>query len=321
MTTTLEQAVQAVQQRQQRLAPVDIVERLDRYHLAFPEDEPARMVALAGGSDRSLELSDHALGQILSRLGVPAQYFHRCPSNLKWAQANYWVQHGLGDKQSLLRVIQGDKVRAALSESYAAMDDVDIVPMVADVLGDEDAKVTLDQSETHTHLRIVFPRSTTAAKVGDLVQSGIHISNSEVGMRAVTIDALCYRLICMNGAVTSEFASRTSMRHLGNPKRLKDYIRQAISDARDGAQQLIQQFKAAVDHRLSEPEKLIEAHAKDNGLTKDQLQTVLATFGNERDNSLFAAVNAYTAAAKQAGSFEGRYQMERIGTALLSKVL
>jgi hypothetical protein len=320
-TTTLEHAVQAVQQRQQRLAPVDLVERLDRYHLAFPDDEPARMVALAGGSDRSLELSDHALGQILSRLGIPSSYFQKCPSNLKWAQANYWVQHGLGDKQSLLRVVQGDRVRAALSESYAPMDDADIVPMVADVLADEDAKVTLDQSDTHTHMRIVFPRSTTAVKVGDLVQSGIHISNSEVGMRAVTIDALAYRLICTNGAVTSDYASRTSMRHMGNPNRLKDYIRQAIADARDGAQQLIQQFKAAVDHKLSEPEKLIEAHAKDNGLSKDQLQAILMSFGAERDNSLFSAVQAFTDTAKRAGTFEARYQLEKVGTALLSKVL
>lgn len=313
-------AIEVVRDRHQRLEPIDIVDRLDRYQMAFPAGSAAELSSLAGGSDRRLELTDHALGQILTRLGIPAHYFHRCPTNLKWAQANHWVQNSQSDKQTLLRLVHGNKVRAALTESYTAFDDVDVVPMVADLLDGEDCKIQADFANEYTHLRIIFPRTTTEVKVGDQVQAGIHISNSEVGSRAVHIDSLVYRLVCSNGMVTSEFASRTAIRHIGNPGRLKDYVHQAIADARDGSQELIRRFRVSVSERLAEPEKLIETHAKAHDLTQEQLKAALESYAAVGDPTLFGAVNAFTEIAKREPSFERRYQVERAGTALLRRV-
>jgi hypothetical protein len=317
--TNMAQLVDAAMDRRRMLEPVDLVERLDRFQAAFPEDGGARLVALSGGSDRTLELTDHALGQILARLGIPAQYFNRCPSNLQWAQANHWIQNVPGDKNTMLRLVQGNRVRAALSESYTAFDDVDVVPMVADVLDGEDCRVHADFSAEYTHLRITFPKTATEVKVGDVVQAGVHISNSEVGCRAVHVDALVHRLVCTNGLVSSEYASRASIRHVGNPARLKDYVRQAIGDARDGSADLIRRFKASVDHVISEPERLLERHGKEHDLTQAQLKAALEAFAASGDHTLFGAVNAITRIAQSEPTFERRYQVERAGAALLAR--
>jgi hypothetical protein len=267
-----------------------------------------------------MELSDHALGQILTRLGIPAVYFNRCPANLKWAQANHWVQSGRYDKDMMLRLVQGNRVRAALSESYTAFDDIDVIPMIADVLADEDCRIQADFANDFTHVRVTFPRISAEVRVGDVVQAGLHFSNSEVGMRSVHIDSLVYRLVCTNGAVSSEFASRSSIRHVGNPARLKDYIGQAIEDAKCGAHELIRKFKAAVDYAITEPDKLFEAHAQSNNLSQAQLKSALEAFAQNGDQTLYGAVNAFTEAAQRETSFERRYQLERVGTSLLARV-
>lgn len=318
--TTMAQLVQAATDIRNKLEPMDLVERLDKYVMSFPAEEAPKLVALSGGSDRTLELTDHAMGQILSRLSIPALYFNRCPENLKWAQANYWIQSGRYDKQMMLRLIQGNRVRAALSESYTAFDDVDVIPMIADVLDGEDCRIHADFSGEYTHVRVTFPKLSAEMRVGDVVQAGLHFSNSEVGMRSVHIDSLVYRLVCNNGAVSSEFASRASIRHVGNPARLKDYVRQAIDDAKTGAHELIRKFKQAVEYSLSEPQKLIEAHAQSHNLTQAQLKAALDVFAMNGDNTLYGAANAFTEAAKREGTFERRYQIERVGTALLNRL-
>ena len=48
---------------------------------------------------------------------------------------------------------------------------------------------------------------------GDIVQSGIIISNSEVGLGSVNIQPLVYRLVCSNGMVVND--AQTRRNHVG----------------------------------------------------------------------------------------------------------
>ena len=48
---------------------------------------------------------------------------------------------------------------------------------------------------------------------GDIVQAGVIISNSEVGLGSVSIQPLIYRLVCSNGMVVNEAAARRN--HVG----------------------------------------------------------------------------------------------------------
>ena len=43
---------------------------------------------------------------------------------------------------------------------------------------------------------------------GDIVQAGVMISNSEVGLGAVSIQPLVYRLVCTNGMIVNDMGER-----------------------------------------------------------------------------------------------------------------
>lgn len=51
------------------------------------------------------------------------------------------------------------------------------------------------------YIKVVNERIQTEVVPGDIVQAGILISNSEVGMGSVSVKPLIYRLVCTNGMV------------------------------------------------------------------------------------------------------------------------
>jgi hypothetical protein len=318
-TLSLEQVVRTARQRHDALSPFDATDQLPMYQYRFPDGGAPAMERLT--KDRTLILSPRAETQLLQRVGVPVTFFRRLPENLKWAIANHFVQNGLTDRAALIRTVRGNTVRALLTEAYTPLDDIDILPVVADILGDDDVVIEkLDFADDATHLRVLFPRQTTEARAGDVLTTGIHITNSETGYRAVHVDALVHRLVCTNGLVRAENQGRTTLRHVGQVDRLKDYMARAIRDARDNAQQLVREFRDSVGHTIADPEELLRGYAKDSDLTRDQLQAALAAFGLEPERTLYGAVNALTRAAQAEATFEDRYQMERAATALLTRV-
>lgn len=321
MTTsilTFDQVVRTAKQRQAALDPHDETDALEMFQFKWAEAAMPTMERLTG--DRALRLSPRAETQLLQRAGIPVTFFRRLPDNLKWAVGNHLVQHGLTERAALIRTVRGDIVRALLTESYTPLDDPDVLEAAADILGDDVVEVQkLDFTDDCTHLRLVFPMQATEARPGDVLQTGVHISNSETGYRAVHVDALVFRLACSNGLVRAESAGRTTLRHTGNSDRLKDYMARAIRDARDNARQLVHEFRESVGRTIAEPEELLRGFARESDLTRDQLQAALAAFSLEPERSLFGVVNAITRAAQAESNYEDRYQMERLGAQLLAR--
>lgn len=334
-TTTLAAAIAQVEARHRALDPVDLERKLNRFaYLANREQLAMRPLTDEPTTDAPLLVSDLAAQQLCSRLGIPYAYFRKCQQaapQLATANINYWSSKIDEDrsnpeagKASTLRTVRfGDQdqriVRAFMSDRYTPLDDADLLPMVADVLADTECEVrTLSLADEYSHLRITFPKLSTEARKGDVVQTGLNISNSEVGRRSYRIDGLAFRLICTNGMIAEERDSRTTFRHIGNASRVKDAIRNAVKDAQMGAVRLAAQFRKAVDHAIAEPLKFMEERAVANDLTTAQLQRLMASFETEPDASLFGIVNAFTDAAKGEPTFEQRFQLERIGSKLLA---
>lgn len=306
-----------VEERARTLAPVDITRNIDRFEYRF-HGNTVEMKPLSD-SGQPLLMHDLALRQVCSRVGVPYQYLRKCPPALAWQNLNFWIQNGNYNRQALVRTVSGTQVRAVLSDSFTPLDDTDVFPLVLDALGDEEAEVQfLDFSPTHTHCRILFPRLRTEARKNDIIQAGIHISNSEVGQRSLQVESLVYRLVCTNGLTSAERNSMMTARHVGNPARLRDFITNAVTDAKAGTQRLMERFKQTVHHRLDDPLKLIERTAGDGNLSQEQLQRVLSSFAFEGDDAtLYGVVNAFTHAAQAESTVEDRYQLERLGSSLL----
>ena len=315
---SLTRTLEAVETRARLLAPIDLTTRLDCFQYQF-DGNAVRAIPFGGG--QPLLLHDLALRQLASRVQVPIDYLKRCPKNLADLNLGYWTQQTPVRRESLFRTIQGNQVRSIHTDSYQPFDDVDVLPLVAEALGDDEVQVQLfNQDDNYTHLRLIFPRQVAEARPGDYLYGAIHISNSETGLRSVQISSLVYRLVCTNGLVRPETTSKVAARHIGNPARMRDFIANAVKEAKLGTVRLVEEFKASVHRTLEEPIKLIERTAAEGSLTQEQFQRILTSFATEGDTTLYGAINAFTHAAQAEPTVEARYQMERTGAQLLRLV-
>lgn len=276
-----------------------------------------------------LALRDLAFSQLSTKIGVPAHYIRSLPVRLQVACMNWGLVHQ--NSPALLR-LAGTEVRAILSDRYAAVDDSLLLEMIAETLDKtgyrDDALVRAVAVGPHTVMRITIPNEGVAVRVNDVMESGIDISNSELGLRSVQVTPVTYRLICTNGmrAWRSEAAMR--MRHIGDPARLRDQLRDAIPVAFAEARGDIERWQRAVnllvDSALDEIESLRSlglsgaeilavghTYARDQSLpatsSVESLNDVLKT-----SSSVFDIANAVTATAKAREGVAARLNLEEV---------
>ncbi len=302
--------------------PFDRGLRLPLFQYVINEGEGGALVPINQAAVPDLpqaRLMAHAHDQLLERLEFQKKTFYKLPSKLQILNLNYLIQNYY-DKEVLLRCQDGDKVRGLLSSDYSPIDNLEFLEMLAPYC--QDATIKWDYSDDRVlHVQVVFPRTATEVKVGDIVQTGLHITNSEVGIRSVTIGALVFRLKCTNGMVGGgEGAGFFRFRHTGDPDRLRDHVKNAIESANLTTVRLVEQFKASVNKAIDEPATFLENLAKDksNDMTQEQFKAALNAYMSEPDPTLFGVTNAITKAAHTNYTGETRYEMERLGAKVLA---
>ena len=148
--------------------------------------------------------------QIASRLGIPYPYYQKMqeaqPSLLD-ENVNTWLQEA--PERRMIRVLDG-KVRAFLSDRYRRLDNLElcaaILPVIKTMKGAsiESCEVT----ESHLYLKVINKRMKAEVTVGDAVQAGFVVSNSEVGLGSLRVEPLVFRLVCKNGLICKDFSQR-----------------------------------------------------------------------------------------------------------------
>lgn len=232
-------------------------------------------VPLPGRSPKQpVRLRELAFTQLCQRVGAPPAFIRNLPAKLQVANMNWGITR---EKQPALLRLGGGEVRAIVSDRYAALDDELVLDVVANVLGKtgliDDALVRATAVGNSTILRVTIPSEGVAVKRDDIIEYGLDIGNSEVGLRSVQVTPITYRLICTNGmrAWRSEAALR--MRHIGDPKRLHDQLRDAVPVALAEARGDIDRWRRAtevlIDSALEEIEGL-----RTLGLSQGEVQSV-----------------------------------------------
>lgn len=292
-----------------------------------------------GAELASFALNAHARGQVAGDLGIPKKYFDRMlqdAPNLLARNVDHWLHN-----EPERRLVRGFKPtggggvgtgRAFLSDRYRRMDNVEIAKRLFPVF-EEIPGLTFHQAQltdTRFYLRALLPSLEREIKVGDPVQAGVEIRNSEVGVGMLVIQPFVLRLICTNGMTVNDFA--TAKRHVG--KRIEDetqYSDEALEAddnafwlvARDNLRNALTEvrFQEIVD-RLAEivhgdtiaaPIAATETLAQRFSLTDDEREAVLRNLVGEGDLSQWGLLNAVTATAKEAESFDRQAELEAIG--------
>lgn len=144
-----------------------------------------------------LEINQIAHRQIGTHLKIPAAYYDRMLSDypeLLAENVNSWFQRE--PTQRMVRTLDGT-VRAFLSNRYRRIDNLDIAEIVLPVIQQmEDAYFESCQiTDSRMYIKVVNKRLEAEVVPGDIVQSGVIISNSEVGLGSVNIQPLVYLIL------------------------------------------------------------------------------------------------------------------------------
>jgi hypothetical protein len=295
------------------------------------------------------EPTEHCLGQICQRSGIPKPYADRMRGehlDLLATNINWWWQHK-PEKRMLRTLLNGaNNARAFLSERYRPLDNFDLAEVVLPRLADVGCEVLSSQiTETRLYIQAATPKMeldlnkirTSGIKLADVdpVQAGIVISNSEVGAGSVRIEEMLYRLSCLNGMITghsvrryhvgkgrSEFAElEEAAQYFTNATRQLDdrAFWAKVSDVVDSVftldrfTSLAQKFADTKSIQLVSPADAVKTVVERFQLSERESTGVLDHLIKGADNSLFGLVNAVTRTAEQSTNYDRAIELERMG--------
>ena len=147
---------------------------------------------------------DVAHEQTAGRVGIPQKYYDRMRTlapELLISNVNHWFKSEPDSK--MVRTLDG-QFRSLLSSRYRPLDNMDLAETVLPILAQPGMKIeSAELTERRLYIKAVTTRITAEVKRGDVVQAGIVVSNSEIGMGSVKVEPMVFRLVCTNGMITA----------------------------------------------------------------------------------------------------------------------
>lgn len=306
--------------------------------IAMTEDSKIRF---ENGELHHLEANDIAHNQIATRLDIPVKYYKRLRENAPGLLANN-VNHWLhtNPETRMIRTLDG-QARAFLSDRYQRIENEEIASTMLPLLIEQESVkiVSTAITETRMYIKAVFTHIQGEAKLGDVVQAGVAISNSEVGMGAVKIEPLVYRLACLNGMIIND--AKFSARHIGGRVSAQENVYELLTDetiAADDKAILLKirdVVKASFDqarfeHHLSlmqdatqdklqgNPAEAVKLLSKKQGFSEFEQGGVLRHLIEGSDLSRWGLLNAVTRTAQDVPNYDRATELETLGGNILT---
>lgn len=318
---------------------------LDTRNLVMDADENGAMLTMTNEATHTstlLGMNDIMHYQVAQSTGIPTRYYEKMQREnpvLLAENVNTWFN--TEPKVRMVRTLDGT-ARAFLSDRYRRIDNYDIAQTVIPILGEMNVKFESNEvTDQKMYIKVVNERLTKEVKPGDYVQSGVIITNSEVGMGTVTIQPLLYRLVCTNGMVVNDSHTRTRRRHIGRTNAVNDdftlyaddtlladnqalmlKIRDTIHAALDEVHftNLIDNMRAATEVKIETNKipEMVQLAAPEFGFTKKEGEGILDHLIRGGDLTLYGFSNAVTRYAQDVGSYDRSTELEEIGYNILT---
>ena len=293
-----------------------------------------------------LTLTPWATSQLCQRLGIPTPYFRKCPTALRDLQANHWLRFAPAtdecdcggereqdptaardetparDETWLLRG-RKDRLRGVLSSRYSPLDNATLLDALHPLLDARESRLEVKDfslSEESLHLRLVDPSISREVLKDDRLFVGFHVSNSEVGVRSVRVDALVWRLVCANGLIRLvNGKSLFHRRHVSfDPDGFSRSLQTAITEAVTEGAGLLERLALAALAPVPDVPAAIRSLSESWRLSERTQELVTASLLSERSDqqeTVYGLVNAFTSAAHHLDS-EERYRIETLAARL-----
>jgi hypothetical protein len=289
------------------------------------------------GLDETFAMTRNAETQLAEYMHIPATYFDRLKTESPEILASHLTARlALVENDArLLRTLDG-KARAFLSNRYRTIDNYDVMQAALPTLAQQQGLQIMSSqvTENRLYIKAVTPRLSYEVKKGDIVQGGVVLSNSEVGAGTVKIEPFFYRLVCLNGMISTEAALRKY--HIGRAGadvidateifrddtleaddkafflKMRDSVIAAFAEAR--FEKLLQPMLAATERRIEKPlTQVMEIVTKKYTLTEGDCNSILENLAKGGDLSQWGLANAITAMANTETDYEKATSLERLG--------
>jgi len=269
--------------------------------------------------------------QMAEKLDIPKAYYDRMKTQTPalWENnVNTWLARATDSR--MVRTV-GSKARAFLSDRYRPLDnDLILETALPVVLEYPDIQVlSAEVTEKRMYLQVVFPKLQGEVKKGDVVQSGLIISNSEVGLGSVNISPLIYRLVCLNGMIRD-----TAMRkyHIGKQidqdyfaadtrnadnhaflLKIRDTVRETLSEV--AWDKTMSRLQLTAENKIKEKPlvAVIEDVTKRYSMPVSAKDSILKNLVNGGDLSQWGLANSVTAMANNTEDYDRAIEYESIG--------
>lgn len=302
---------------------------------------PSRTLEIVGKVNDVFGINDIAHEQIALHTSVPQDYYRRIRDTQPglWAQTVNTLLHANPAEQRMVRTLDGT-ARAFLSNKYRPIDNVDLLNNLLPTLNDFPGLrfASADVTERRMYLKVVSSRMEGEVKRGDVVQMGLLISNSEVGLGSIVVAPFTERLVCTNGATHLDYGQRRA--HLGRALSSEDdnaaqffsdetrkaddnafflKVRDTVKACLDGnvLAKLLEDMRNATQDKIEDPQGTVDAVAVQVGLTETEKTSVLTHLINGADLSRWGLANAITRAAQDAEGYDRATELEAAGGALM----
>jgi len=161
--------------------------------------------------------TDHTHAQISERIKINKPYYDRMKTeapDLLATNVNHWFKAQPEKRMLRTMTLERPQARAFLSDRYRRLDNYDMAINVLPELAAQQLEIiSCEITDVKLYIKFLTPRVQGEVKKGDIVQAGGVISNSEIGMGAISVMPFLNRLVCTNGMIASDFGQRKS--HVG----------------------------------------------------------------------------------------------------------
>ena len=312
---------------------------------SFNHDAPANVGPgyFPNDANHSFSMSDIAHGALSRRLEIPKTYYdkmRRDQPELLAQNVNTWFK---GSGQHLVRSLQHPDgspptCRAILSERYKFIDNDQVLEKLFPILHEQQGMevVSAEITPTKFYLKARFPELEREVGLNDAVQSGVVISNSEVGYGSTEVSMLIFRLKCLNGMILAGKAFTQRRVHIGATLETDDNFRIIASSEtlrlRDDAffASLADIVRAAADPDIFADAASTLQDAADQQITgtiqetvknvtkhfvlsEAEGESVLDNLIRDGDHTKWGIANAVTRTANQIESYDRATELERLG--------
>lgn len=304
--------------------------------------EDSSLILKAEDTETVLKVAPNAHQQIASRLNIPLPYYKRMLSlqpSLLADNVNTWFNSQ--PERRMIRTLDGT-ARAYLSDRYRRLDNYQLAETVLPILSEMGAGIQIlstEITETRMYLKVVNRRLEAEVSEGDIVQAGIAISNSEIGLGSLRVEPLIYRLVCTNGLISQDYS--TKKYHVGKRiesetdiyqlyaddtlkaddqaffLKVRDTVRAAIDQTK--FETIVNKMRDAKERKIEgNPVKTVELLANKFTYSQDEQSGILTHLIQGGDLSAYGLMNAVTRTSQDLMDYDRATEFERDGDRVLN---